>query len=167
MTYVFQLASISDSCATYECQQSEDAYDYYEDEEQASKSEDGYKMVFHICVCPKKEGLEEDIKTNFQNPKIKQCCPKSYFTVLDKTSLKCIGDQATQPNQDLRICQESFEEEIWDPQMTNDTHFKLNGKEFEMDSEQFCIGQAPKIFESDSEFNYEFNSEPDLIHHKA
>ena len=162
---ILQFASISDSCATYECQQSDDAYDYYEDEEQTSKSEDGYKMVFHICVCPKKEGLEEDIKTNFQNPKVKQCCPESHITVVDKRTLKCFGDHATQPNQDLRICQESFEEEIWDSQMTNDTHFKLNGKEFEMEAEQFCIGQTPNTFASEFMFNPEFNSEQDLIQH--
>ena len=124
-------------------------------------------MVFHICVCPKKEALEEDINTNFQNPKVKQCCPKTYTTLSitneDTTNtLECPGDQANQPNQDLRTCQKGFEEEIWQPHMFNGTHFELNGKKIEMESEQFCIGQAPKTFESETE---KFNSEPDLIHH--
>ena len=161
---ILQFASISDSCATYECQQSDDAYDYYEDEEQTSKSEDGYKMVFHICVCPKKEALKEDIKTNFQNPKVKQCCPKSYITVLDTyedaKTLECPG-HPYQHNQELRTCEQNFEEEIWQPHIINDTHFKLNGTDLEMDSEQFCIGQAPKTFSSD----FEFSSEPKLIQH--
>ena len=141
----------------------DDVY-YYEDEEQTlnSESEDGYKMVFHICVCPKKEALKEDIKTNFQNPKVKQCCPKSYITVLDTyedaKTLECPG-HPYQHNQELRTCEQNFEEEIWQPHIINDTHFKLNGTDLEMDSEQFCIGQEPITFE------YEFSSEPDLIHH--
>ena len=159
---IFQLASIRDSCATYECHMNDDYYEYGE-QTSNSESEDGYKMVFHICVCPKKEALKEDIKTNFQNPKVKQCCPKSYITVLDTyedaKTLECPG-HPYQHNQELRTCQESFENQFWQPHMMiNDTHFKLNGTDLEMDSEQFCIGQEPITFE------YEFSSEPDLFHH--
>ena len=168
---ILQLASISDSCATYVCEKSEeDYYDDYPDQTSNSKEvEEGYKMVFHICVCPNKTALKEDINTKFQDPKIEQCCPKTYITNLDTNEdakkLECPGNQASQPNQDLRTCKEDFKDEIWQPHMFNGSHFKLNGEDLQMASEQFCIGQAPKIFESDSEFNYEFNSEPDLIHH--
>ena len=157
---ILQLASINDSCATYECKKSEDYDNYYADEDNG-----GYKMVFHICVCPKKEALKKDIKTNFKDPNIKQCCPNTYITVLDTKdvadkTLECPGGQESQPNQDLRTCQESFKQEEWQPQMINGTHFTLKKKDFELESEQFCIGQTPKTFEST-----EFSSDPDLIHH--
>ena len=151
---------------------SQDYENYYADEdngEDNGEPEDGYKMVFHICVCPKKEALKEDIETNFQDPNIKQCCPNTYITVLDTKdvddkTLECPGGQESQPNQDLRTCQESFfKQEEWQPQMINDTHFKLNGTDLELESEQFCIGQTPKTFEFN--YDYEFNSEPDLFHH--
>ena len=157
---ILQLAFINDSCATYECKKSEDYENYYADEDNG-----GYKMVFHICVCPKKEALKEDIKTNFKDPRIKQCCPNTYITVLDTKdvadkTLECPGGQESQPNQDLRTCQESFKQEEWQPQMINGTHFTLKKKDFKLEFEQFCIGQTPKTFKST-----EFSSDPDLIHH--
>ena len=158
---ILQLAFINDSCATYECKKSEDYDNYYADEDNG-----GYKMVFHICVCPKKEALKKDIKTNFKDPNIKQCCPNTYITVLDtknvgeEKKLECPGGQESQPNQDLRTCQESFKQEEWQPQMINGTHFTLKKKDFKLEFEQFCIGQTPKTFEST-----EFSSDPDLIHH--
>ena len=167
-----QFASISDSCATYECQTSDaddyEDYDYNyedEDEDQTSNSkevEEGYKKVFHICVCPKKEALKEDIKTEFQKyPKVKQCCAETYITFLDdtndkKTKLDCPGDQPNQLNQTLRTCKGDFDKESWHPHMFNDTHFHLEEKYLEFESEQFCIGPA---------FKEGFNSEPDLIQH--
>ena len=127
-------------------------------------------MVFHICVCPKKEALKEDIKTNFQDPNIKQCCPNTYITVLDTKNvadktLECLGGQESQPNQDLRTCQENFKKQEWQPQMINDTHFTLTHfrkkKDFKLESEQFCIGQTQKKFGPTEGFS----SDPDLFHH--
>ena len=144
-------ATIKDYCAAYECNDAED--DYYEDE----GGEGGYQMVFHICVCAKREVLKKEISTS---SKIQQCCPKSYITEHDDgNKLKCPGGDETQSNQDLLTClTDNFIAD--DQHVVNETHYTLTDfgmkESHDLESNQFCIGQT---------FEDEFQSDRSLLKH--
>lgn len=143
-------ATINDFCAAYECKDEPAGYDYYEDE----PSNVGYQMVFHICVCAKKEVLKKEIKES----KIPQCCPKSYITNHDEgNKLNCPGgDDESQGNKDLLTClTDNFIAD--DQHMVNETHYSIKSltdfgktESHALESNNFCIGQTfEDVFQSD------------------